>query len=158
MRVPSQQASTPSSAPRSAAAVLSPALARTPAFRALFPQLRLLGRVMKDLRPQTPRWPLPVTPRAHGPRQGDGGVDGFSAVCGRGIPVRINGCGPQPQPPPLRLAPWHGSPLKPWCGTTQKPWVRLPHIFGPLLKLGRICQQAMDCGGTRGKGIPIRIS
>jgi hypothetical protein len=162
VRISTQQAPTSPTASRpAAAAVLSAASARTPAFRALFPQLRLLGRVLKELLPQTPRWPMPSTPRPSGPRQGRGEavVDRFAPPAGRGIPIRISACGPHLPVAPLPLRPWLGSPLKPWCGTTLKPWVRLPHIFTPFLRPGgHVACQVVDCGGTRGKGIPIRIS
>ncbi len=146
----------PNAAPAAAstsrpAFALSPASVRTPAFRALFPQLRLLGRLLKDLRPQTPRWPMPA------PSRQDEGIraDRFSPPTGRGVPIRISVAEPAPRPGPLKLKPWRGSLLKPWCGTRLKPWLNLPHIFRRLLD--HACRVRCDSGG-HGKGVPIRIN
>ncbi|MBZ4421167.1 hypothetical protein [Myxococcus sp. RHSTA-1-4] len=153
MRIPSSNAA-PAAASRPAFS-LSPASARTPVFRALFPQLRLLGRVLKDLKPQTPRWPMQA-----GPQRPPRGLDKFSQPVGHGagIPIRICSADAGLPQRPLRLEPWHGSALKPWCGTRLKPWLSLPHVFRPLGKLlDRVCRAICE-EGPRGKGVPIRIN
>ncbi|NTX04874.1 hypothetical protein [Myxococcus sp. CA040A] len=146
MRIESSPKSAARTGPRPASP-LSAASARTASFKALFPQLKLLGRLLREpsLLKQWPAAPKPGT-RRDGPQ-----ADKFVGPqpTGSGLPIRITS---RPRPPsrPLGLAPWvPKTKLEPWTGTRIKPWLHRPDIFGT---------PGCPTGAVRGCGLPIRIT